>query len=66
MVAAGVETFSFDGLSRNDGQTIKDLRDFLRVDVDQWEGSWDVRSPLGNFVSKLLKEGKIYVADKTS
>jgi hypothetical protein len=45
---------------------IKKLRDFLRVDVDQWETDADVRSTLGNFVSKLLAEGKIHGAHNTN
>jgi hypothetical protein len=45
---------------------VKKLRDFLRVDVDQWETDADVRSPLGNFVSKLLAEGKIHVTHNTN
>jgi DNA primase len=58
-IATEIKSFSFDGLVRDDGQKIKDLRDFLRVDVDQWEGDADVRSPLANFVSNLVSKGSI-------
>jgi hypothetical protein len=65
-IVAGFKMFNYKELLRDDGQPVKDLRDFLRVDVDQWEMDADVRSPLGNFVSKLLAEGKIHVAHNTN
>lgn len=61
-VAAVVNVFDYAGLLRDDGQPIKDLRDFLRVDVDQWEIDGDARSPLGSFVSELASGGKINYA----
>lgn len=39
-------TFDYSDLCRSDGQRVKDLRDFLSVDVDQWEHESNVRSPL--------------------
>jgi hypothetical protein len=63
-IASAIEIFDYAGMLRDDGKPIKDLRDLLRMDVDQWENYPDIRSPLSDFVSKLKKEGKIYVADK--
>jgi hypothetical protein len=60
-IAAELKVCHYVGLLRDDGQQIKDLRDFLRVDVDQQEADGNVRSPLLNFVSTLLVEGKIHV-----
>jgi hypothetical protein len=45
---------------RDEGQPIKDARDFLRVDIDQREGNIAVRHPFGTFISQLNEEGKIY------
>ncbi|MDR1457548.1 MAG: hypothetical protein LBI47_01715 [Puniceicoccales bacterium] len=53
-IAASFKVFSYAGLVRDDGQPIKDLRDFLRVDVDQWENEQDVQSPLLSFIYPLL------------
>jgi hypothetical protein len=65
-VAAVFEVFDYAGVLRDDSRPVKDLRDFLRIDTDQCDNSPDVRSPLSNFVSKLLKEGKIHVANSTN
>jgi hypothetical protein len=59
--AAELKVFDYMELLRDDGYPIKDLRDFLRVGADQWETDGNVRSPLLNFVSTLLVEGKIHV-----
>jgi hypothetical protein len=48
-IAAEFEVFDYTGLVCDDGKPVKDLRDFLRVDVDQWERSHAVRHPLDNF-----------------
>ena len=39
LIAAGVEVdgYSFAGLSRADGHSVKDLNDFAHVHPDQWE-----------------------------
>ena len=58
-IAADIRTFSFNGLVRDGGEPVKDLRDFLRVDVEQWERDSDVRFPVANFVSNLVKKGSI-------
>jgi hypothetical protein len=34
---------------RDDGKPVKDLRDFLHIDVYQWERSIAIRHPLGSF-----------------
>jgi hypothetical protein len=39
------------------------MRDFLPLNVDQWEVDRDVRAPLGSFVSKLSKGEKVHVMD---
>lgn len=49
------EIFDYTDLFRDDGKRIKDLRDFLHIDVDLWENGRDICSPLESFVSKLLK-----------
>jgi hypothetical protein len=52
-VAAGIEVFDYCHLKRDDGDSIKDLRDFLRVDADQREQSTTVAYPISQFVSKI-------------
>jgi hypothetical protein len=34
---AEVDCYSFAGFLRDDGEPVKTLSDFIRVDVDQWE-----------------------------
>ena len=41
---AFVDVYDFGGLIRDDGKPVKDMNDFLRVDVDQWETDSDIRS----------------------
>jgi hypothetical protein len=55
-IAAGFEVFDYTCLLRDDGQKVKDLRNFLRVDVDQWESCQSVRYPLAQFIFKILKQ----------
>jgi hypothetical protein len=55
--------FDYAGLFRDDGHPINDVRDFLRVNVDQWENDATIRSPFGTFIAQLVEEGKIYVTD---
>jgi hypothetical protein len=55
-IAATFHVFDYGGLSRDDGERIKDLRDFVRIDVDQWESDWEARCPFSNFISKILSE----------
>jgi hypothetical protein len=57
-IAATFKVFDYAGLVRDDGKPIKDLRDFLRVDIDQWEKEQDVRSPLLSFICPLLDKNK--------
>jgi DNA primase len=47
-----VKIFDFNGLTREDGNPIKDLRDFLAVEVDKWDSDYEIRNPLGNFMEK--------------
>jgi hypothetical protein len=42
------------------------MRDFPRIDVDRRENDRDIRFILGNRASKLSKEEKIHIADKTN
>lgn len=46
--AAGISSiaYRFDGLKRMDGKPVKDLRDFLSVDADQWGSDESVRWPI--------------------
>jgi hypothetical protein len=53
-IAAEFEVFDYTGMVRDDGQPVKDLRDFLRIDVDQWERSSAIRYPLGSFLNPPL------------
>jgi hypothetical protein len=62
-IVGAFRVFDYAGLLRDDGQPIKDVRDFLRIDVDQWENDATVRSPFGTFIAELMEEGKIYVTD---
>jgi hypothetical protein len=62
-IVEAFKVFDYGGLLRDDGQPIKDVRDFLRVDIDQWEENTAVRYPFGTFISQLREEGKIYVTD---
>ncbi|MDR2720900.1 MAG: hypothetical protein LBB15_01250 [Puniceicoccales bacterium] len=47
------EIFDYIGLLCDGRQAIKDLRDFLRIDVDQLGTDVDVHSHLNNFVNHL-------------
>jgi hypothetical protein len=49
-VAQSFHALDYGGLRRDDGQRIKDLRDFLRIAVDSWELDGGVRSPIGRFI----------------
>jgi hypothetical protein len=53
-IAAEFEVFDYTGMVRDDGQPVKDLRDFLHIDGDQWEQSLAVRYPLGSFLNPPL------------
>jgi hypothetical protein len=53
-IAAEFEVFDYTGMVRDDGQQVKDLRDFLHIDVDQWERSLAIRHPLGSFLNLPL------------
>ncbi|MDR2432182.1 MAG: hypothetical protein LBD34_00270 [Puniceicoccales bacterium] len=55
-IAAEFEVFDYTGMVRDDGQPVKDLRDFLHIDVDQWEQSLAVRHPLGSFLNPPLNQ----------
>jgi hypothetical protein len=53
-IAAEFEVFDYTGMVRDDGKPVKDLRDFLHIDVDQWERSLAIRYPLGSFLNPPL------------
>jgi hypothetical protein len=53
-IAAEFEVFDYTGMVRDDGKPIKDLRDFLRIDGDEWERSLSIRYPLGSFLNPPL------------
>jgi hypothetical protein len=53
-IAAEFEVFDYTGMVRDDGKPVKDLRDFLHIDVDQWERSLSIRYPLGSFLNPPL------------
>jgi hypothetical protein len=53
-IAAEFEVFNYTGMIRDDGKPVKDLRDFLHIDGDQWERSLAVRYPLGSFLNPPL------------
>jgi hypothetical protein len=53
-IAAEFEVFDYTGMVRDDGQPVKDLRDFLHIDGDQWEQSLSIRYPLGSFLNPPL------------
>jgi hypothetical protein len=52
-IAATFRVFNYSGLVRDDGQRVKDLRDFLRVNVDQWKMK-GTQNPLASFIYPLL------------
>jgi hypothetical protein len=51
-IARSFSVFDYDGLHRDGGLPIKDLRDFVHIDVDDWERSAEVRNPLNNLLSQ--------------
>jgi hypothetical protein len=53
-IAAEFEVFDYTGMVRDDGKPVKDLRDFLHIDVYQWERSIAIRYPLGSFFNLPL------------
>ncbi|MDR2628911.1 MAG: hypothetical protein LBC30_02905, partial [Puniceicoccales bacterium] len=53
-MTAEFEVFDYTGMVRDDGKPVKDLRDFLHIDVDQWERSMAIRYPLGSFFNLPL------------
>jgi hypothetical protein len=55
-IAAEFEVFGYSGMVRDDGQPVKDLRDFLHIDVDQWEQSLAIRYPLGSFLNPPINQ----------
>jgi hypothetical protein len=52
-IAAEFRVFDYTNLLRDDGQPVKDLRDFLRIDVDQWETLPGTRFPIDDFALTL-------------
>ena len=40
--ASRVDGFTFDGLTRTDGEPVKDLCDLASIDADSWETNHDV------------------------
>ncbi|MDR2629090.1 MAG: hypothetical protein LBC30_03825 [Puniceicoccales bacterium] len=57
-IAATFRVFEYTKLVWDDDQRIKDLRDFLRADGDQWESEQIVRSPLASFVCLYHNQGE--------
>jgi hypothetical protein len=57
-IANRFSVFDYEGLVRDDGQAVKDLRDFVRVSPDGQEKSRDVRHPLRSFLQSVGR-GKI-------
>jgi hypothetical protein len=55
-IAAEFEVFDYTGMVRDDGKPVKDLRDFLHIDVDQWERSLSIRYPLGSFLNPPINQ----------
>jgi hypothetical protein len=49
-VAETIRFFDYATLKRDDGQPVKDLRDFLQVNTDPFECYHEVRNPLGAFL----------------
>jgi hypothetical protein len=49
-----VRLYKFDGLRREDGQPVKDLRDFLRVHFDDWEADPEVSMPVTQFLREAM------------
>ena len=49
-----IQTYWFKDLRRDDGEPVKDLRDFLRVHVDDWEADPEVTMPVTHFLRKVL------------
>ncbi len=49
-----VRIYQFKGLRRDDGEPVNDLRDFLRVYVDDWEADPEVSMPVTDFLRKYL------------
>lgn len=43
---AEVDVFDFEGYFKTDGKPVKDMNDFLCIDVDCWENDNDVRNPI--------------------
>lgn len=52
-VAKVVKFFDLSGLNTPDGKPINDLRDFLSLDVDDWEREGELREPLAHFISQV-------------
>jgi hypothetical protein len=49
-IVKSFQVLDYGGLRRDDGQQIKDLRDFLRIAVDSWEMDAGIRCPLARFM----------------
>jgi hypothetical protein len=45
--------YDYSKLLRDDGQPVKDLRDFLKIDDDQWREILKEQSPLATFILYL-------------
>ena len=51
-VNAFIKVYDFYRLIRDDGEPVEDLRDFLRVDYDQWERDPEVRASIPDLIGK--------------
>jgi hypothetical protein len=49
-----VRLYQFKGLTRDDGEPVKDLRDFLRVRIDDWEAEPEVSMPVTQFLRMVF------------
>ena len=51
-----IKTFDFGSLKTDHGNQIKDLRDFMQIDVDCWENNEEAREPLSAFLRAAIQE----------
>jgi hypothetical protein len=51
-MGVAVDVFDFEGLLTTDGQPVKDMNDFLCINIDQFENDSDVRNPIPEGGSK--------------
>jgi hypothetical protein len=57
-ITATQAIYDYSKLVRDDGQPVKDLRDFLKIDDDQWREKLNKQSPLATFILYLRNSTK--------